>query len=307
MEKMSVSSGTLIFSKSQQPVFEKRLKPRLDGCEHYLSKKCWPVKIDFVPQARTFSSQKGGDSFSRRLLPQLESTRAVLFSIALCLTFGLPSLAQGEQSLSSHLLLTATQELPLDPLTPEEIELAAQIASADPHVQKELGPGRRQLIRVQFLALKAGIDLKTGQEQKLLKVGRSAAVLFYRYDTDQGIHVVVDLRQRAVGSISRLEGRAVPLALEEVTQAFALALLDRRVRNLLGSKADDFRVAPPTSDRKPANSVEGLRVVATAPGDPCYKHRCIELHFRKRESYVAGTSVTVDLSARRVRTKSTVR
>jgi hypothetical protein len=265
------------------------------------------VKIDFMSQARTFNSQKVGDSFPGRLLPQLESARAALFSIALCFAFGLPSLATGEQSPSSRLSLTSPQELPLDPLTPEEIELAAQIASADQRVQKELGSGRRQLIRVQFLALKTGIDLKTGQEQKPLNVGRSAAVLFYRYDTNQGIHAVVDLRQKSVGNISRLEGRAVPLAIAEVEEAFALALLDKRVRILLGSKANEFRVAQPSAVQKPANSVEGLRVVATAPGDPCYKHRCLELHFRKREGYVAGTSVTVDLSAQKVRIKSTVR
>lgn len=196
--------------------------------------------------------------------------------------------------------------LPLDPLTPEEIELAAQVAGADPRVQKELGSGRRQLIRVQFLDLKAEIDLKTGQEQTSSKAGRYAAVLFYRYDTDQGVNIVVDLRQRSIGYITRLEGRAVPLAIEEVRQAFALALLDKRVRGLLGSKAGEFRVARPSAER-PENSVEGLRVVATEPGDSCYKHRCIELHFRKREGYVAGTSVTVDLSAQRVRIKNTVR
>lgn len=259
-----------------------------------------------MSRARTFSSQKGDDSFSRRLLSKLESTWAILLSIALCLNFVVASNAAGEQSRSSYPLQASTQVLPLDPLTPEEIELAAQVAGADPRVQKELGSGRRQLIRVQFLDLKAEIDLKTGQEQTSSKAGRYAAVLFYRYDTDQGVNIVVDLRQRSIGYITRLEGRAVPLAIEEVRQAFALALLDKRVRGLLGSKAGEFRVARPSAER-PENSVEGLRVVATEPGDSCYKHRCIELHFRKREGYVAGTSVTVDLSAQRVRIKNTVR
>ncbi|HEV7797507.1 MAG TPA: hypothetical protein VGO73_05100, partial [Pyrinomonadaceae bacterium] len=159
---------------------------------------------------------------------------------------------------------------PLDPLTPEEIELARRLASADARVKKELGPGRQQLIQIQFLALKADGDLKTSQEQEQLGQGRYAAVLFYRYDTDRGLHVVVDLTQRKLGEITKLEGRAVPLAREEVNRAFALALLNKRVRTLLGPKAHEFGVAGPATEDDPHNRVEGLRVIGTSPRDPCY-------------------------------------
>lgn len=195
----------------------------------------------------------------------------------------------------------------LDPLTPEEIDLALHVASTEPRVQKELGPGRQQLIQVQFLVLKAGSELSDVSEPKALNVGRFAAVLFYRYDTDQGVNVVVNLRERSVGGITRLEGRGVPLAREEVSRAFELALLNRSVRALLGPKANEFSVAVLPTQDSPQNRVEGLRVIATSRLDPCYRHRCIELHFRKREGYVPRTSVMVDLSAQKVRIQNTPR
>jgi hypothetical protein len=174
-------------------------------------------------------------------------------------------------------------------------------------VKKELGSGRRQLIQVQFLALKEDSELKSRREPERSNPGRCAAVLFYRYDTDQGINVVVDLNERSVEDITRLEGRGVPLALEEVAQAFTVALLNKRVRDLLGPKANEFRVAGLSKGDPPQNRVEGLRVIATSQRDPCYRHRCIELHFRRLEGYVAAPGVTVDLSAQTVSIQSRLR
>ena len=196
---------------------------------------------------------------------------------------------------------------PLDPLTAEETELAARIASADPRVKEALGSGRQQLIQVQFLALKPNTYPKTGQEPEQLKIGRHAAVIFYRYDADQGIHVVVDLEKSSVNEITKLEGKAVPLGFTEVTEAFNLALRNEQVRSFLGSRANDFRVARLSAGERPENRVEGLRVLATSPRDPCYKHRCLDLLFRQRDGYIAGTSVTVDLTAQTVRVERTVR
>jgi hypothetical protein len=214
------------------------------------------------------------------------------------------SVGFAERPRGSGPLLAQTQTRPLDPLTPEEKELAARIARADPGVQRELGSGRQQLIQVQFLVLKGSSEVKTLREQEPLAPGRCAAVLFYRYDTDQGLHVAVNLRERSVGDITRLEGRAVPLALEEVGQAFALALLNKQVRALLGQQVSEFRVAGLARGDNPQNRVEGLRVIASAPQDPCYRHRCVELHFRRPEGYVPATSVTVDLSAQRVKVQN---
>jgi hypothetical protein len=214
-------------------------------------------------------------------------------------TLLLLSIGLAERPRGPGFLLPQTR--PLDPLTPEEKELAARIASTDTRVKKELGSGRQQLIQVQFLALKAGSDTKALEEQEPLKPGRYAAVLFYRYDTDQAIHVVVDVSERSVANITRLEGRAVPLAPEEVARAFALALLNSQVRALLGPQANELRVAGLSRGAGPQNRVEGLRVIATSTRDPCYRHRCVELHFRKRDGYVPGISVTVDLSAQKVK------
>jgi len=200
------------------------------------------------------------------------------------------------------------QVLPLDPLTPEEIALAMSIAGADARVKESLGRGRSQFIQVQFVAIKSGADEKGAQEQEPFELTRHAAVLFYRYDTDQGIYIVINLHERSVGEITLVDGRSVPLAREEVSRALALALRNRQVRTLLGPEANEFEGAGrlPTGDG-PQHRVEGLRVIATSPRDSCYKHRCIELHFRKREGYVPAASVTVDLSAEKVKVQNTAR
>jgi hypothetical protein len=205
------------------------------------------------------------------------------------------------------LLIQSQQTRPLDPLTPEEIDIAARTANDDARVKKELGSGRHQLIQVQSLIIKADSDSKTSAQPDPLKPVRYAAVLFYRYDIDQGIYVIVDLNRRAVGDITRLEGRAVPLAQEEVSRAFALALLNHQLRTLLGPQAKEFQVAGSSASDGPTNRVEGLRVIATSPRDPCYRHRCIELHFRKREGYVPKASVTVDLSALKVKIRASAK
>lgn len=192
---------------------------------------------------------------------------------------------------------------PLDPLTNEETRVAAQVASADPKVKAALGSGRQRLIQVEFFAQKPAQEVDNPDR---LEIGRHASVLFYRYTGDQGIHVVVDLRQRAVVSITRLEGRAVPLGVEEIGEAFNLAARNERVRSLLGSEISGYRVANLAEGDRPENRVEGLRVVATSPKDPCYRHRCIYLLFHSREGYLAGTTVNVDLTAQTVRAERTI-
>jgi Cu2+-containing amine oxidase len=201
--------------------------------------------------------------------------------------------------------LTTLQEVQaLDPLTPQEIETAAEIASGDRNVKAALGTGRQRLVQVQFLALKRA---RMEGDIEHLRIGRHAAVLFYRYDGDQGIHVVVDLEKKTVVSVERIEGRAVPLSVDEITDAFGLAARDERVRALLGARLSDFKVANLAEGVRPENRVEGLRVVATSPRDPCYRRRCIDLLFRTREGYIAGTTVTVDLTTQTVRAERMAR
>src|SRR5712691_4492389 len=145
----------------------------------------------------------------------LHPERVFLVSLALCITVVLML----STALANRLVLPLPQGQvqSLDPLTPEEIELATRIATADPRVKDALGKGRALLVQVQFLALKPNV-YGAGQDLERLKIGRHAAVLFYRYDTDQGVHVIVDLEKRSAGEITGIEGRAVPLAAEEVAQ-----------------------------------------------------------------------------------------
>lgn len=193
---------------------------------------------------------------------------------------------------------------PLDPLTPKETELAAQLASGDRRVKQAIGGGRQRLVQVQFLALK---PVRASTDVERLEIGRHAAVLFYQYDGDQGIHVVVDLEKRSVVSVKKIEGRAVPLSTEEISEAFALAARNERVRGLLGTRLSEFRVANLAEGERPDNRVEGLRVIATSSRDQCYRHRCVDLLFHTRDGYLAGNTVTVDLTAQTVRAERTVR
>ena len=181
---------------------------------------------------------------------------------------------------------------PLDPLTPEEMELAARRASEDARVKAALGSGRQQLIRVEFLAFK-GLDYRETRGPDQLKIGRHAAVVFYNYNDDVGIHVVVDLERESVVAITKMEGKVVPLAAAEVTDAFNLAMRNEQVQALLGARAGEFKVSGLVTRERPENRVEGLRVVSVSPKDPCYRHRCVDLIFHQREGYISGTEVTV--------------
>jgi Cu2+-containing amine oxidase len=191
---------------------------------------------------------------------------------------------------------------PLDPLTAEEIELAKQVASADQRVKAALGTGRQRLIDVEFFAMKPA---DTSGDPERLQMGRHARVLFYRYDTDQGIDAVVDLQRKAVVSVTRIQGAAVPLGADEISDAFSIAIKNDRVRTLLGARLKEFRVANLAQGERPETRVEGLRVLATSPRDPCFRSRCIHLLFRDRGGYLTGTRVTVNLTAQTTRVERT--
>lgn len=240
-----------------------------------------------------------------RLFNNTNCTRVLILAAGLSVTAVLLlSNALAEQTRNPGAVQQRMQ--PLDPLTPEEIDLASQVASADARVKAALGVGPQQLIRVEFLALKSPA-YRDASDPVQMKIGRHASVIFLRYDDNVGIHVVVDLEQKTAGEITKLDGRVVPLAAAEVTLAFNLALKNERVRGLLGPGAAEFRVAGASIRDRPENRVEGLRVVGTSPNDPCYRHRCLDLIFRQRQGYIAGTEVTVDLTAQTVRVERTGR
>ena len=243
----------------------------------------------------------------RHLAAHVYGIKVFLLCVLLCLMgILLLSTAFAEQGRIQTPSPIQRRGQPLDPLTPEETALAAQVANSDPKVKEALGPGLQQLIRVEFLALKSP-DYRDSVDPEQMNIGRHAAVLFYRYDVDLGIHVVVDLEQKSVGAITRMEGKVVPLAAAEVTAAFSLALRNEQVRALLGARASEFKVSGLVTRERPENRVEGLRVVSASPKDPCYRHRCVDLIFHQREGYISGTEVTVDLTAQIVRVERKVR
>lgn len=243
----------------------------------------------------------------RRLFNSSHRTKAFALALVLSLTAALLlANARAQQSRNPSPRPVPARVQQLDPLTQDEMELATSIASNDARVKEALGPGRQQLIRVEFLALKWP-GYREAREPEQLLIGRHAFVILYNYEKDLGIHVVIDLEKKSVGEITKIDGKSVPLGATEVAEAFNLALRNERVRLLLGPSAAEFKVAGLVTRERPENRVEGLRIVAASPRDPCYRHRCIDLIFHRREGYLAGTQVTVDLTAQTVRVERTAR
>jgi hypothetical protein len=189
--------------------------------------------------------------------------------------------------------------LPLDPLTARERALADSVARADSRVRDFLGPARSLRINTDFIAVKGARDTR---EQSDTPSGRHAEVLFYRYDNDQGVRVLVDLQRRAVVDVVRLPGSSVPLSAEEVALAARLALADQRVVALFGGRMPPFRVAtgPATLAGRDSARIEGLRTLGGTRDDPCFLHRCVVLFFRVSNRYVQMNRVFVDLTAQTV-------
>jgi hypothetical protein len=189
--------------------------------------------------------------------------------------------------------------LPLDPLTPYERALADTVVRADPRIRALIGPGGSRLVAVDFLAVKDTQRVAGGEETP---PRRTAEVLLYLPDRDQGIRALVDLAARRVVQQVPVPGQSVPLSAEEVQIAARLALADQRVIRLFGGRMPAFRVATAPATLAGADSarIEGLRTVAASPNDPCYRRRCVVLFFRVGGRYVHMNRVTVDLTGQRV-------
>jgi len=184
--------------------------------------------------------------------------------------------------------------LPLDPLMASERAAAEQIARANP-TAKEFLTGRARLIYSDFIAVKR--DPKVTDP-----VGRFADVLFYRYNDDTGLRLLVDLNAATVVDVTRVNGRSVPLAAGEIEEAARLALASSEVARLLGERAGSFRVATGAATREQINDnrIEALRTLGSTPDDPCTRDRCVVLFFRSQNRYIALNQVVVDLTTSRV-------
>lgn len=189
--------------------------------------------------------------------------------------------------------------LPLDPLTPGELARADSIVRSDARVREFLAGGRSRLIGIEFIAVKLPRDPSTPDG---VQPRRTADALLYRYDTNQGIRVLVDIGKRAVLDIARVPGESVPINRDEVVDAARIALADPRVVRLFGDRMPAFRVptGAPTLEEADQPRIEGLRTVAASRKDPCYRRRCVVLFFHVNNRYVQMNRVYVDLISERV-------
>jgi hypothetical protein len=191
---------------------------------------------------------------------------------------------------------------PLDPLTPREKQQAEQIARDDARVKELLGAGRTRLVYVDFMAVKpTQASAQPDSPTVPLAIGRRAEVVFYRYDGDYGIRAVVNLQQGRIEDVRRMESAEVPLTVEDLTDALALARRHDEVKQLLGDDSQRFQVENPARPGPtPRNVVRALRVVAVDASDPCWQHRCVQLFFRRGAAFLID-SAFVDLTTGQVR------
>ena len=196
------------------------------------------------------------------------------------------------------------QRLALDPLTEDEKRAAERIALAEPRVQQLLGTGRRQLVSVELFVIKPSQQqVEAAAAGSAIPMDRLAEVIFFRSEGEFGVRAVVDLPRRAVSAVDRLESQQVPLTQADLAEAWQLASRDTEVRRALAADVDRFQVQGAPVRGVAARSrfaVEALPVEAVAETDPCYKHRCLHLLFRRADAYLMQPVVIVDLTARKV-------
>jgi Cu2+-containing amine oxidase len=190
------------------------------------------------------------------------------------------------------------QVLPLDPLTPAERKLAEQIARDDSKARELLG-NRSQLVSIALLFLKPD-DEQEAVPTKPVAIDRHVEVLFRRED-EAGVRAVVNLSKRALVAVDRITSMELPLTPEDISQAAKLALADAELRNALGEEFKSYAAAAESpGTRAQQFAITGLRLFSKGEDDPCTKHRCVQLMFRRGRDYLADTTVWVDLTERHV-------
>jgi hypothetical protein len=190
---------------------------------------------------------------------------------------------------------TKPEQRALDPLTGQEQAVAERIARNDSKVKELLGESGVRVVSV------LPVLIKTESPEKFDVKQRQIEVVLFRPQGEVGARVVVNLRQNNVVAVSRLTGDQVPYTNDDLADAFQLALRDPEVVKALGPEAQTFQIRSVQPGRAaPRNVVEGLPVRSSDPNDPCSKHRCLWLMFRRGNDYLSQPSVTVDLTDKRV-------
>jgi Cu2+-containing amine oxidase len=203
-----------------------------------------------------------------------------------------------QQNNSSAPLSTAWQRLPLDPLTPEENASAEHLARNDVRVKELLGEGEVRLVSIETLALKPEPQMQTD------RLERRAKVILFRPVGEVGVQVVVNLQHETVEDVKRVTASDVPMTVDDLKDAFQLALRDSQFQKAFGSLAQTYQVQIQLDGSKTGhpveNAVTGLPVRSQNKNDPCSRHRCIELFFRRGRAFLSEPTVVVDLSAKAV-------
>jgi len=190
------------------------------------------------------------------------------------------------------------QVLPLDPLTPAERKLAEQIAREDSKVRELLG-NRSQLVSIALLFLKPEGE-QVAVPTDPVAIDRHAEVLFRRED-EAGVRAVVNLSKRSLVAADHITSMELPLTPEDISQAAKLALADAELRSALGEELKSYAAAAESPGARAQQfAITGLRLFSKGEDDPCTKHRCVQLMFRRGRDYLADTTVWVDLTERHV-------
>jgi hypothetical protein len=192
---------------------------------------------------------------------------------------------------------TAMEKRSLDPLVAEERAYAERIARNDPQVKKLLGEAKIRVISVEPTLI------KSESPERVDVTARYVEVVLFRPEGEVGARVTVNLGRKAVVQVQRLTGSQVPMTSDDLNEAFQLAIRDTRVQEVLGADVKSFQVQGALNEPNspsPENLVTGLPLRSTDPKDPCSKHRCLELFFRRGVDFLSGPSVIADLTAKRL-------
>jgi len=190
----------------------------------------------------------------------------------------------------------ASQRLPFDPLMPEEKGIAERIARTDKRVTDLVGQAGVRVVSVELLALKPE-SLARAQQMP-----RHAEVILFQPEREVGAKIAVNLQRRTVEQVERLSSREVPMTQQDLTDAFQLASREPELQKIL-PELPSFRVQTATDSGTlvaAENMVTGLPIRGAEANDPCTKHRCMQLFFRRGKDYFSEASVIVDLSAKHV-------
>ncbi len=186
---------------------------------------------------------------------------------------------------------------PLDPLTDFERQTASRLALADQRVLRIASDRAHDVAFVELLVRKP-TDLVDDADRPP-DLGRRAEVLISVYESRfTGIRAVIDLERQAVEEVSELPsppaesddslrvGTSVPISPREVELSRRLVLAHPEFRSLVGRPAEEITV-----EYLPITSVDR---------EYCPSGRCLELLFRRGESYSTTTAV-VDIPTQGVR------